>query len=83
MGYSSGASLARRPLRASLILDLKFMRSGVRPASGGAAACGASVSRVVVLSGGRLRSRVYPVKRSELRTVSDGEFDWGGTSVKR
>ena len=25
----------------------------------------------------------YSVKRSELRTVLDGEFDWGGTSVKR
>ena len=27
--------------------------------------------------------RNYSVTRSGLRTVSDGEFDWGGTSFKR
>ena len=26
---------------------------------------------------------VYSVARSGLRTLPDGEFDWGGTSVKR
>ena len=30
-----------------------------------------------------LRRRNYPVSRSGLRTLPDGEFDWGGTSVKR
>ena len=26
---------------------------------------------------------IYSVARSGLRTLPDGEFDWGGTSVKR
>jgi hypothetical protein len=29
------------------------------------------------------RLGIYSVTRSGLRTVPDGEFDWGGTSVKR
>ena len=31
----------------------------------------------------RLQPGIYPVARSGLRTLPDGEFDWGGTSVKR
>ena len=29
------------------------------------------------------RQGTYSVTRSGLRTLPDGEFDWGGTSVKR
>jgi hypothetical protein len=31
----------------------------------------------------RANRRHYSVARSELGTLPDGEFDWGGTSVKR
>ena len=49
---------------------------------------GLGVFRGSLARWGRLASSVspvgaYSVKRSELRTVLDGEFDWGGTSVKR
>ncbi len=72
----------------AFILVLKGVRSsGVRSRGGG-------FSGAVGLFGGRpcfeafgLRAldlrRNNSVTRSGLRTVSDGEFDWGGTSFKR
>ena len=80
----SGRASALAPTCFGLILVLKAMRSAVDAWFG-------PVRLVFVLSGagiGRvgtdsLRRRNYPVSRSGLRTLPDGEFDWGGTSVKR
>ena len=67
-----------------LILVLKRVRS--------ANICGGKVSWFDGLSRGIAGLRrptpvlvngKYPVTRSGLKTVPDGEFDWGGTSVKR
>ena len=55
------------PLRSVSILELKRERASERP---GAARCS-------------VRGWRYSVARSELGTLPDGEFDWGGTSVKR
>ena len=54
-----------------------FSRGAVGPSSGGSA-----VFRGLRLAASIL-GRNNSVTRSGLRTVSDGEFDWGGTSFKR
>ena len=70
-----------------LILVLKLVQS--RPGWGGRGvwwvSSPATVKASVVLFStvSLVKVGAYSVKRSELRTVLDGEFDWGGTSVKR
>ena len=44
---------------------------------------GLSGPSMVVARSTATRNRAYSVTRSGLKTVPDGEFDWGGTSVKR
>lgn len=78
------AASRRSGAGAGLILVLKRERSASR------------LAVAVRFSGRRLRPSfrvrvafrvstdgAYPVTRSGLKTVPDGEFDWGGTSVKR
>jgi hypothetical protein len=81
-GFSSCASLR-------LILVLKLVRSGRPRRCGPVRVTGSRALRGVRPRGPagsfirRAPNGNYPVERSGLRTLPDGEFDWGGTSVKR
>ena len=87
MGRELSSSLVESTASSGLILVLKLVQSspgfeaeppGVR---GFRSRPGFSCALWLLASFFRLG--IYSVKRSELRTVLDGEFDWGGTSVKR
>ena len=77
-----------RSLSEILILELKpgrwFVAGRGEPRGRWGLRAGQPV-RLLCKPRGRLRSDEpqQSLRRSALRTVTDGEFDWGGTSVKR
>ena len=88
MGRELSSSLAESTASSGLILVLKLVQSSPGSVDRGGFWRVWGSFGALSLVGGRLASSVspvgaYSVKRSELRTVLDGEFDWGGTSVKR